>query len=137
VSPHVGIVKPTEGLLPYRYSFGVPKSGQKPLPRGLREVLANSVRALMKAHKLEYPQELGAKAGFSRQKADRILKATQATDIDTLEAIADAFNIDVEKLLQRDKEAELTAPPAGIERHGMRADKKPSAFTRRNTGKRS
>jgi transcriptional regulator with XRE-family HTH domain len=116
----------------------VPKNGQKPLPTGLRTVLANSVKALMRAHRLTLPQELGAKAGFSRQKADRILKASQATDVDTLEAIADAFSIDPSKLLQRETERDQAVPP-GIERHPIKAEthKKASGFAKRNVGKKA
>jgi transcriptional regulator with XRE-family HTH domain len=115
----------------------VPKHGQKrELKTDLRFVLAARVRELMNAHMIDTAEALGQRAGIGRNTARRILEGSNATSVDSIQAIAAVFNIEPWKLLQGNaNESMAVVAPAGVVRHSSRAENIPAApahSTKRN-----
>jgi transcriptional regulator with XRE-family HTH domain len=91
----------------------------------------------MKAHVIGTPEELAVKVKVSRNTIRRILKAEHATNLDHIQAIADAFGMDAWKLLHGrvDSTASGLEPPAAIVRHSSRGPTIPAVdrqFAKRN-----
>lgn len=86
------------------YIRDMPSKGQKrELPKDLRVVLAESVKLRMEDQGLS-ATTLGKSSGVGRRTIDRLLSAKTATNIDTIQAIAEALELQqVSELFTRPK----------------------------------
>lgn len=64
--------------------------------------MADKLQAIKDLHGYTSDAELGKAIGVSRQTVTRCLKRSHAIDVDTLQAIGDAFKIAYPKLLEGD-----------------------------------
>lgn len=82
--------------------------------------MADKLQAIKDLHGYTSDAELGKAIGVSRQTVTRCLKRSHAIDVDTLQAIGDAFKIAYPKLLDGEISDEKTAQndppkaPSGI-----------------------
>lgn len=83
------------------YVLHMPFDGQtRRVPKRLRVIVAANVRRLMnRTRDLSSPTNLGAKAGVGKRTVNRLLGMKNAATLDTIEAVADALDVDPYELL--------------------------------------
>jgi transcriptional regulator with XRE-family HTH domain len=103
-------VKP---LMAASLSYGL-EMGKRPpkrvLPTDLRDILASNVARLMKANtNLDTQTKLGAKAGVGQRTVGRVQKARGPTNVDTIQAIAEALGVAAWELFFDNKGKKVSA----------------------------
>jgi DNA-binding Xre family transcriptional regulator len=100
----------------------MPRQGQKrELDKGLRSVVADNVQRLMQG-KIDSATALAKEAGVGRRTVDRLLDCNTAANLDTLQAVAAALNVQPWELVAggeaRSVLSRVFAPPVPDSRLG-------------------